>query len=116
MILNNIYLLKNSLIGSGNLSKRGGGRVYEALSPKFNGVYKIFLLHTSWYQDKFVLVSGTFGTLFLEPWGGAGAGHCNRMKIGPADTGMGCCHIRTVPVVAPNCIAVSNQVKECAHC
>jgi len=46
MILNIIYLLKNSLIWRGNLSKRGG-RVYEALSPKFNGVYKIFLLHTS---------------------------------------------------------------------
>ena len=48
MILNIIYLLKNSLIGRGNLSKRRGGRVYEALSPKFDSVYKIFLLHTSW--------------------------------------------------------------------
>ena len=52
MILNIIYLLKNPLIGCGNLS---GGRVYEALFPKFDGVYKIFLLHTSlgkqgWYR------------------------------------------------------------------
>jgi hypothetical protein len=46
MILNIIYLLKNSLIWRGNLSK-GGGRVYEALLPKFDGGYKIFLLHTS---------------------------------------------------------------------
>ena len=44
MILNIIYLLKNSLIGRGNLSKGG---FYEALFPKFDGVYKIFLLHTS---------------------------------------------------------------------
>ena len=48
MISNIIYLLKNSLIGRGNLSKRGQERVYEALSPKFDGVHKIFLLHTSW--------------------------------------------------------------------
>jgi hypothetical protein len=48
MILNIIFLLKNSLIGRGNLSKRGGeGKVYEALLLKFDGVYKIFLLHTS---------------------------------------------------------------------
>jgi hypothetical protein len=46
MILNIIYL-KNSLIRHGNPSKRRGGRVYEALLPKFEGVYKIFLLHTS---------------------------------------------------------------------
>ena len=25
-----------------------GGGVYEALLPKFEGVYKIFLLYTSW--------------------------------------------------------------------
>jgi hypothetical protein len=36
---NIIYLLKNSLIGHGNLSKGEGGQVYEALSPKFDGVY-----------------------------------------------------------------------------
>ena len=34
----------------------GGGRVYEALSPKFDGVYKILLLHTSWTEPKVVKV------------------------------------------------------------
>ena len=44
--LNIIYLLKIPLYGIGIW--REGGRVYEALLPKFDGVYKIFLLHTSW--------------------------------------------------------------------
>ena len=58
--LNIIYLLKNSFIWRGNQSNREG-RVYEALFPKFNGVYKIFLLHTSCITQQYIFLPNEFG-------------------------------------------------------